>query len=152
MLACDFFTVETVWLKTLYVLFFIEVGSRRVHGAGCTDKPTVAWVTQQARQMSWKAEDERRSIRFLICDRDAKVSPSFDTVFAADDVTIIRTPFRSPKANAFAERWIRSVREECLDHVLILGKQQLRRALKKYEAYLQRCQTTLGHCSSHPGG
>jgi hypothetical protein len=121
-LACDFFTVETAWLKTLYVLFFLELGTRRVHFGGCTAHPTSPWVTQQARQMSWTLHEEELPIRFLIHDRDTKFPPSFDHVFEADDVTIIYTPFRSPKANAFAERWVRSVREEYLDHVLILGE------------------------------
>ncbi len=144
MLACDFFTVETAWLKTLYVLFFIELGTRRVHLAGCTASPTAAWVTQQARQMRWVMEDEQLPIRFLIRDRDAKFAPPFDTVFAAADVMIIRTPFRSPKANAFAERWIRSVREECLDHVLILHDRHLHRVLKEYVTYFNHARPHQG--------
>ncbi len=78
--ACDFFTVETAWLKTLYVLFFIELGSRRVHLAGCSSKPTSAWVTQQARHLSWKIQDGELPIRFLIHDRDTKFAATFDTV------------------------------------------------------------------------
>ncbi len=152
MLACDFFTVETAWLKTLYVLFFIELGSRRVYVAGCTDKPTAAWVTQKARQMSWRAEDEQLPIRFLIRDRDAKFSASFDTVFAADDVTIIRTPFRAPKANAFAERWVRSVRQECLDHVLILNERHLQRVLKEYVEYFNHARPHQGLAQEVPAG
>jgi hypothetical protein len=84
-LACDFFTVETAWLKTLYVLFFIELGSRRVHFAGCTAHPTAQWVTQQARQLTWTLEDEQQTMRFLIRDRDAKYTVSFDTVFEAEE-------------------------------------------------------------------
>ena len=113
-LACDFFTVETAWLKTVYILFFIELGSRRVHLAGCTTNPTSAWVTQQARQFSWKIQDGTIPVRFLIHDRDTKFAAAFDTVFTSEDVMIIRTPGRAPNANAFAERWVRSVREECL--------------------------------------
>ncbi len=131
-------------MKTLDVLFFIELGSCRVHVAGCTDKPTTAWVTQQARQMRWTMEDEHLPIRFLIRDRDAKFARPFDTVFAADDVTIIRTPFRSPKANAFAERWIRSVREECLDHLLILNDRHLQRVLKEYTTYFNHARPHQG--------
>ncbi len=134
-LACDFFTVETTWLKTLYVLFFIEIGSRRVHLAGCTAKPTSAWVAQQARQFSWNIQDGTMPIRFLIHDRDTKFGSAFDTVFTSEDVTIIRTPVRAPNANAFAERWVRSVREECLDKLLILGEEHLRRVLTAYVAY-----------------
>ncbi len=109
-LAGDFFTVETVWLTTLYVFFFIELGNRRVHFAGCTAHSTAEWVTQQARQLTWTVQDEQKSIRFLIRDRDAKFTGSFDTVFAAEGIEIVQTPYRAPKANAFAERWIRSVR------------------------------------------
>src|SRR5687768_1782730 len=89
--ACDFFTVETAWLKTLYSLFFIEVGSRRVHLAGCTTSPTSVWVAQQARQFSWKIQDGAVPIRFLIHDRDTKFPAAFDNVFRSEDVTIIRT-------------------------------------------------------------
>jgi putative transposase len=110
MLACDFFTVETAWLRTLYVFFFIELGSRRVHFAGCTEHPIAEWVIQQARQLTWTRQDEQLPIRFLIRDGDAKFTPGFDAVFAAEGVKIIRTPYRAPKANAFAERWIRSAR------------------------------------------
>ncbi len=154
-IACDFFTVETAWLKTLHVLFFIELGSRRVHLAGCTSSPTSAWVTQQARHLSWKLQDGDVPIRFLIHDRDTKFATSFDTVFRSEDVTIIRTPVRGPNANAFAERWIRSVREECLDKLLILGEGHLRRVLTVYIPYYntarphpginQRCPTGLLH-------
>lgn len=135
MLACDFFTVETAWLKTLYVLFFIELGSRRVHFAGCTGHPTAEWVTQQARQLAWTLHNEARPKRFLIRDRDAKFPASFDTVFAAEGVEIIRTPYRAPKANAFAERWIRAAREECLDRLLIVNEAHLRRVLSEYVQY-----------------
>ena len=135
LLACDFFTVETVWLKTLYILFFIELGSRRVHLAGCTANPTSAWVTQQARQFSWKLEDRTVPVCFLIHDRDTKFPAAFDTVFTAEHVTIIRTPVRAPNANACAERWIRSVREECLDKILIFSEGHLHRVLTAYITY-----------------
>ena len=135
MLACDFFTVETAWLKTVYVLFFIELGSRRVHVAGCTASPTAAWVTQQARQLSWQIQDGTLPVRFLIRDRDAKFPAAFDTVFRWEGTTIIRTPYRAPNANAVAERWIRSNREECLDEIMILGEGHLRWVLKEYCAY-----------------
>jgi hypothetical protein len=133
--ACDFFTVETAWLKTIYVLFFIELGTRRVHLAGCTANPTATWVTQQARQLSWEIQDGAVPVRFLIHDRDAKFPTAFDTVFATEGSTIIRTPYQAPKANACAERWIRSVREECLDQLLILNERHLHRVLTEYVAY-----------------
>jgi putative transposase len=144
MLACDFFTVETAWLKTLYVFFFIELASRRVHFAGCTAHPTAAWVTQQARQLTWTLHDEKLPIRFLIRDRDTKYTTSFDTVFAAEGVEIIRTPYRAPKANAFAERWIRSVREESVDRLLILNEAHLRRVMIEYSDYYNRARPHQG--------
>lgn len=134
-IACDFFTVETTWLKPLYVLFFIVIGSRRVHVADCTANPTSAWVTQQARHLSWQSQDGTVPVRFLIHDRDAKFPVAFDTVFRSEDVTIIRTPVRAPNANAFAERWVRSVRQECLDKLLILGEGHLQRVLTAVVTY-----------------
>ncbi len=148
-MACDFFTVETLWLKTIYVLFFLELGTRRVHLAGCTANPTGAWVTQQARQFSWEIHDAAVPMRFLIHDRDAKFPAAFDTVFRAENVTSIRTPYQAPKANAFAERWIRSVREDCLDHLLILNERHLQRVLQEYVTYFNDARPHQGldqHC------
>jgi len=96
----------------VYVFFFIELGTRRVHLAGCTEHPTAAWVTQQARHLSWQIQEGTLPIRFLIRDRDAKFPVSFDAVFKSEGVEIIRTPFRAPNANAVAERWIRSARAD----------------------------------------
>ncbi len=136
LLACDCFTVDTLFLQRLYVLFFIELGSRRLHLAGCTAHPTAAWVTQQARQCSWQMQDgEGRPMRFLIRDRDGKFPPSFDTVFAAERVEVVRTPYRTPTANAYAERWVRSAREECLDHMRIVNEAHLRHVLAAYVAH-----------------
>jgi hypothetical protein len=115
MLACDFFTVETAWLTTIYVLFFIEIRTRRVHLAGCTTNPTSTWVTQQARNLVWILEDKDHKLRSLIYDRDRKFTCTFDDVLMSGNIEVIQTPFRAPKANAYAERWVRSVREECLD-------------------------------------
>jgi putative transposase len=111
------------------VLFAIELGSRRVHVFGVTRNPDSAWVTQQARNLA--VEERVRGVRFLIRDRDAKFSGPFDEVFRTEDVRIIKTPTRAPKANAFAERWVRTARRECLDHILILGRRHLERVLRE---------------------
>jgi transposase InsO family protein len=131
MLAVDFFTVETISLQRLYVLFFIELGSRRVHLAGCTTNPTGPWVTQQARQFAWTLQ-EQRSFRFLIRDRDSKFTRAFDAVFTSEGIEIIKTPVRAPKANAIAERFVRTVRAECLDWLLIMNRRQLEHVLRVF--------------------
>jgi putative transposase len=135
LLACDFFTIETLFLQTVYVLFFIEVGSRRVHFAGCTTNPNASWVVQQARHMVWELEDRDLPIRFLIHDNDTFFTKAFDTVFRAEGIKVIHTSFRAPNANAHAERWIRSVREECLDKLLIINQAHLRRVMREFVAY-----------------
>jgi transposase InsO family protein len=123
--ASDSFTVETIRLKTLYVLFLIELQTRRVHVVGATAHPDSAWVNQQARNL---AIDERSSgVRFLLRARDAKFSGPFDEVLRTEGVRIIRTPIRAPRANAFAERFVGTHRRECLDHVRIYGRRHLGR-------------------------
>jgi putative transposase len=143
-LASDFFTVETAFLKTLYALFFLEIGTRRVHFSGCTAHPTAAWVTQQARNLAWTLHEGGQPARYLIHDRDAKFPPAFDTVFATEGVAVIRTPYRAPNANAYAERWVRSAREECLDYLLIAGEAHLRRVLTEYVAFYNRARPHQG--------
>jgi putative transposase len=128
-MACDFFTVDTVWLRRLYVLFFIEVGSRRVHLAGATAHPDGAWVTQQARNLLML---EHRPLQFLIRDRDAKFTRAFDDVFRSEGTEMLITPLQAPNANAYAERWIRTVRAECLDWLLIIGRSHLEQVLRVY--------------------
>jgi len=134
--ATDFFTVETVRLTTLYVLFIIELGTRRVRLVGVTDHPNGSWVVQRARELSMKRERETAEgttvPRFLIRDRDSKFTRAFDDVFAADGIQTIKTPIQAPNANAFAERWVRTVREECLDWMLIWGRRHLERVLGEY--------------------
>jgi putative transposase len=129
-IACDFFTVETVWLRTLYALFWIEHGSRRVHLAGVTANPDCGWVSQQARNL---AIDERlENVRFLIHDRDTKFCGPFDTIVRSEGVRVIETPLQAPRANAVAERWVRTIRNECLDHLLIVGRRHLEQVLLAY--------------------
>jgi putative transposase len=135
-LACDFFTVETIWLRRLYVLFFIELGSRRVHLAGITARPNGAWVTQQARNLTMTTD--LSAPRLLIRDRDTKFTRAFDDVFRAEGIRVIRTPVRAPKANAFAERFVRTVRQECLDWTLIHGHRHLRTVLDEYVEHYNR--------------
>jgi transposase InsO family protein len=135
MLAVDFFTVETMWLQRLYVLFFIELGTRRVHVSGCTPNPTAEWVTQQARQLTWTMAERSASFHFLIRDRNQKFTGGFDEVFRSTGLEIIRTPFRSPHANGVAERFVRTVRSECLERLLILNDQHLDRVLDIFVAH-----------------
>jgi putative transposase len=130
--ACDFFTVYGAFGKTIYVLFLIELSSRRVHLAGCTTRPNDVWVTQQARNLSMGLAETGNDFRFLIHDRDTKFTAAFDEVFRADGIRIIKTPVRAPRANAVAERWIKSVRTELLDWLLIFGERHLRAALREY--------------------
>src|SRR5438105_2712581 len=132
LLACDFLTVDTVFLTRLYVLFFIELESRVVHLAGLTTNPNGSWVTQQARNVCMTLADHGRQFRFLIRDRDAKFAADFDAVFIADDIRVVRTPVRAPNANAVAERWIRTVRHECVDRILIFSRSQLEHVLRTY--------------------
>jgi hypothetical protein len=128
-LACDFFTVETVSLQRLYVLFFIELERRQVWLAGVTAQPDGRWVTQQARNLCMILRDSGRGFAFLIRDRDSKFVTSFDEVFASEGTTVIKTPVRSPQANAYGERFVGTARRECLDWVLIFGRVHLGRVL-----------------------
>jgi hypothetical protein len=136
MLGCDFFTIETISLRRFYVLFFIELESRRVHLAGCTTNPTGAWLTQQARNLSFSGMFER--MRFLIHDRDSKFSGAFDEVFRSEGIQVIYTPIRAPQAKAHAERFIRTIRAECLDWLLMLGRRHLESVLRVYTMHYNR--------------
>jgi len=131
-LACDFLTVDTVWLRRLYVLFFIELATRRVHLADVTANPNGAWVTQQARNLLLVLGEQGRRVRFLVRDRDAKFSRGFDDVFRSENAEVLVTPVQAPNANAHAERLIRTVRAECLDWLLIVGRGHLEQVLRVY--------------------
>lgn len=130
--ATDFFTVDTAFLRRLHVLFFIELGRRRVWITGVTGHPNGPWVTQQARNVAMDLADDGVVTRFLVRDRDTKYVVGFDEVFRSEGGEIIKTPFRTPNANAYAERFVRTVRAECLDHLLVLNARHLERLLRHY--------------------
>src|SRR2546426_1072608 len=134
-LECDFFTVETLWLRRFYVLFFIELSRRRVYLAGITANPDGAWIVQQARNLTMTLADQKQRHRILIRDRDSKFTAAFDDVFRSEGLRLIKAPIAAPRAKAHAERWVGSARRECLDRILIVSRRQLETVLREYVAY-----------------
>jgi len=166
--ATDFFTVDTITFARLYVLFFIELDRPRVWITGVTSHPNAAWVTQQARNVTGDLDDAGVEARFVLRDRDTKYVSSFDTVFASGGAQMLRSPFRTPNAKAFAERFVRTVRSECLDHLLIVNARHLERVLRSYARHYNRHRPHQGlsqeipaappvlsmmakHATTHPG-
>lgn len=150
--AADYFTVEIWNLKRLYVLFFMELGRRRILSFGVTANPNQAWVSQQVRNLSWRPQDLRLSVHFLICDHDKKFPFAIEHVLAAEGVRVIRTPIQVPVANCYAERWVESVRRECLDWLIILGRGHLERVLAEYVDHYNQARPHRGLRLEPPSG
>jgi transposase InsO family protein len=149
-IACDFLVVETVLLKRLYVLVFIEHGTRRMHLGGVTAHPTGAWAVQQARNLAMDLGDRLGTLRFVIHDRDPLFTTAFGEVFKADGLRIITTLPRTPRMNAICERVIGTLRRELLDRILILGERHLALVLGEYLIHYNRHRPHQSRCQRPP--
>ena len=149
-LAVDFLHADTVLLRRLYVLVFIEHGSRRMHLGGVTANPTGEWTVQQARNLALTLGERFENIRFLICDRGSNFTASFDAVFQAAGARIVRSAVQAPRMNAICERLVGTLRRELLDRLLILGESHLRAMLAEYQVQLQHGPAAPGHRPARP--
>jgi transposase InsO family protein len=150
--ATNFFTVDTVFLRRLYVLFFLELARRRVWISGVTEHPDAAWVTQQARNVCTELDDADVDVRFVLRDRDAKYVAGFDQVFRSNGARILRSAVQAPNMNAHAERFVRSIRSECLDHLIVLNQRHLVRVLRTYALHYNRYRPHQGVHQDTPMG
>jgi putative transposase len=148
----DYFTVDTWNLKRLYVLFFMELATRRILCFGVTEPPNQEWVSQQARTLTWELQERGSQAKFLICDNDKKFPFAFDHVLAGEGVRVIRTPLKAPKANAHAERWVGSARRECSDWLIIRGRPHLEQVLDEYVDHYNNARPHRGLRLHPPNG
>ncbi len=139
-LACDFFSVETITLARLYCFAVVEHATRRVHVLGVTANPTAGWVAQQARNLMLDLGDRAGDFRFLIRDRDSKFTAVFDEVFKTEGIRVLLSAPQAPRMNAIMERWVGSVRRELLDRILIMNERHLCKVLAEYEAHFNTCR------------
>ena len=136
--ACDFATIDTVTLRRFYLLFFIDIPTRTVYLGGITEHPTGPWTTQAARNLFLRHGEQLAGAEALVRDRGSQFVDAFDQVFRTEHMKILKTPIRTPVANAFAERWIGTLRRELLDRTLIWNRRQLERLVADYLAHYNR--------------